>query len=149
MLNPDNDLHLFILHYIFLPRINHAIESFVDSWNAHPIRTEKNWSPTLLWTNGMVDSRNSNIRHIAEMQNLSEETNIDDLQWYGMDWGAPTPADDGLSIVEVNTIESPLDDDLDRMIRQVEPLSESSCYGIDLYLQVLDLLSDGNNTSNG
>ena len=55
LLDISNPLHMFILHYVYLPRINAAIESFVDAWNRHPIRTERNWSPEQIWSNGMID----------------------------------------------------------------------------------------------
>ena len=45
LLERSNTLHLFALHFIFLPRINRTLESFVEAWNLHPIRTEQNWTP--------------------------------------------------------------------------------------------------------
>ena len=51
LLDVTNTLHMFMLHYIYLPRINAAISSFVAAWNKHPIRTERNWSPEQIWTN--------------------------------------------------------------------------------------------------
>ena len=44
LLDVTNPLHLFVLHYVYSPRINAAIDSFVEAWNKHPIRTERNWS---------------------------------------------------------------------------------------------------------
>ena len=37
ILERSNTLHLFALHFTFLPRINTALESFVEAWNLHPI----------------------------------------------------------------------------------------------------------------
>lgn len=37
ILERSNTLHLFALHLTFLPRINTALESFVEAWNLHPI----------------------------------------------------------------------------------------------------------------
>ena len=68
---------------------NKVIESFTTSWNNHPLRTEKNWSPTRIWTNGMIDVRNLYMRHIGEIYNTNSDQ--DDLQWFGMDWNAPHP----------------------------------------------------------
>ena len=44
---PDclNDMHLFALHYVFMPRINHTLEEFVRQYNNHPLRTEQNLTP--------------------------------------------------------------------------------------------------------
>ena len=55
ILQRGNRIHMFILHFVYLPRINKAIESFVHAWNHHPMRTERNWSPVQMWTNRMVD----------------------------------------------------------------------------------------------
>ena len=57
LLDVTNPLHLFVLHYVYLPRINAAIDSFVEAWNKHPKRTERNWSPEQIWSNGMIDSQ--------------------------------------------------------------------------------------------
>ena len=51
ILHRNNDLHLFVLHLTFLPRINRAIESFnATAWNQHPIRTERNLTPMRIWS---------------------------------------------------------------------------------------------------
>jgi AcrR family transcriptional regulator len=41
-LNPGNEIDLYCLHFVYLPRINSALESFIESWNNHPISTERN-----------------------------------------------------------------------------------------------------------
>lgn len=48
-LNPDNEIHLFALHRIFLPLIQQSLDSFKDAWNFHGLRTERNQSPQQLW----------------------------------------------------------------------------------------------------
>jgi len=42
---PSNHCNLYALHYIYLPRINATLKQFLDGWNNHSIRTEKNKSP--------------------------------------------------------------------------------------------------------
>ena len=37
-----NEVDLYCLHYIYLPRINSALQAFVESWNNHSISTERN-----------------------------------------------------------------------------------------------------------
>ena len=48
-LDQDEELHLFCLHYIFIPRINSSLSQFMTMWNDHPLRTESNHSPNQLW----------------------------------------------------------------------------------------------------
>jgi len=78
---------MFVLHYIFLPRINNTVDHFIVGWNKHPLRTEKNWSPEKLWTNGMMKR---GLNEIAE----NPDTFInEDLVWYGYDPNAPHPSE--------------------------------------------------------
>ena len=40
LLDPINDTHLFALHYVYLPRINRALQQFQQAWNNHQVHTE-------------------------------------------------------------------------------------------------------------
>ena len=40
VLDPDNDTDMFVLHCVYLPRINRSLDEFARAWNLHPIRTE-------------------------------------------------------------------------------------------------------------
>ena len=53
--NPGNEIDLYCLHFIYLPRINSALESFVESWNNHPISTETNMTPNQLFVRGALE----------------------------------------------------------------------------------------------
>jgi len=59
MLDPLSDTDLFVLHTVFLPRINHCLKEITESWNNHPMRNEKNWSSKKIWLNGMVNPNNA------------------------------------------------------------------------------------------
>ncbi len=48
-LDISNEMHLFVLHYTFLPRINRHLEMFRAGWEMHPLSTERNLSPMQLW----------------------------------------------------------------------------------------------------
>ena len=53
MLDPNNDLYLFCLHYVYTPRINTHLRAWKDAWIKHPMRSEHNLSPEQLWTAGL------------------------------------------------------------------------------------------------
>lgn len=36
LLDPLNELHLFALHYTYIPRINKCLEEFKNQWESHP-----------------------------------------------------------------------------------------------------------------
>lgn len=48
-----NEIHLFCLHYIYLPRINRHLNEWQGGWNMHFLRTEHNCSPMQLYTLGI------------------------------------------------------------------------------------------------
>ncbi len=53
ILSPINDVDLFCLHYVFLPRINNQIERFRLAYCRHRLRTAHNQTPLQLWASGM------------------------------------------------------------------------------------------------
>ena len=54
VLDPDDIIHLFCLHYVFIKRINCSLTEFVNAWNRHPMESEHGLSPEQLWVVGMA-----------------------------------------------------------------------------------------------
>ena len=54
LLDIDNEVHMFSLHYVYLPKLRHSIEAFRQSWNAHPMSSERGLSPTQQWMRGLA-----------------------------------------------------------------------------------------------
>lgn len=82
VLNGESDKDLFVLHFVFLPRINRALKEFTNAFNAHPMRTERNWNPDQIWVNGTIQKEN-----ILDVQ----EALPDNLLLYGVDPQGPSP----------------------------------------------------------
>ena len=53
-LDHNNSVHLFCLHYVYVPRISRHLSTWTDAWNMHPLRTEQNHTPLQLWTRGLL-----------------------------------------------------------------------------------------------
>ena len=53
-LDPLNDIHMFCLHFVYLPRINVHLQQWVTAWIHHPLRTAGSHTPMQLWTEGML-----------------------------------------------------------------------------------------------
>ena len=49
LLDSLDEVDLFALHYVFLPRINASLSEFTSQWNHHGIRTVSNQTPLALW----------------------------------------------------------------------------------------------------
>ena len=58
LFNPDNELHLFCLHYVFIPRINRHLQLWSSAWIKHPMRSEHNLTPEQLWISGLQSIAN-------------------------------------------------------------------------------------------
>ena len=56
LLDPLNEIDIFCLHYIFLPRINSTLAAFQESWNNHSISTEHNYTPNQLFIRGAIEN---------------------------------------------------------------------------------------------
>lgn len=65
ILNVENELHIFCLHYVYIPRVNRALCQFLNAWNSHPLSSQSNLSPVQLWISGL--SRNSTYEHVTEV----------------------------------------------------------------------------------
>ena len=53
-LDINNELHIFCLHYVYLPRINASLTKFQQAWNNHPMQSENSLSPEQLWLQGLA-----------------------------------------------------------------------------------------------
>ena len=69
ILDTNNDVHLFCLHFVFIPRIHQHLSDFANGWNNHAITTEQNRTPYQLWIQGMFNLSNSTHRAAREFWN--------------------------------------------------------------------------------
>jgi len=80
------------------------------------------------------------MQHVAEMQGNSDQF-PEDLEWYGMDWHAPCPEDDGLTTIEVFDADIPVSAEIHEQLSiHLNTLSESCSYGIDLFISGLQFI---------
>ena len=49
-----NGVHLFALHYIYMPQIKKVLKKFSNDWRYHPLSSERNQSPYQLSNYGMT-----------------------------------------------------------------------------------------------
>jgi hypothetical protein len=54
VLDVDDEVQMYVLHRIFLPRLNWHLQMFRNGWNNHPISTENNFSPNQLMLKHML-----------------------------------------------------------------------------------------------
>ena len=139
ILRIDDDIHKYVLHYIFLPRINSSVRSFIGGWNKHPMRTQRNWSPEQAYVNGILDLRN---RFQTQLQDWYSSTNehVEDIEWYGIDCNGPLPTDNDLPTVDLEELDSPLSHQQETALQTVDRMRRSDSYGIDIFVEALRLV---------
>lgn len=50
----DNEMHIWVLHYVYIPRINKDLANFTNQWNNHGLRTEQHRSPLQIFVQGCL-----------------------------------------------------------------------------------------------
>ena len=85
VLDTTNEVHLFVLHLVYIPLINQALKELSEAWNCHALSTEGNLSPRQLWVQGMITSQNTIYSAVASVHD-NEEINWDE---YGIDEDGP------------------------------------------------------------
>ena len=131
LLDPMNDVHLFALHYVYLPRINKMLEGFVEGWNHHNIRTAGYMSPHQLFVEGVLRLQNSGLTALDFSEHVDETYGYDDDD-------GPLPAlddDEGIEIPQSNFVFQ--EDHYEALQGHVDPSAQSNSYGIDLYQATL------------
>ena len=78
ILDPLNELHLFALHYIYIPVINQALDLYCSAWNMHSLSSCKSKTPLQLYTEGMIMLQHHNIPSLDYFQPVQESV-------YGVD----------------------------------------------------------------
>lgn len=128
ILDPSSTLHLCVLHLVFLPLINKALQEFTSAWNNHGIRIA-NKSPSRMF-----------LPHCAAWRTDRPplEPVIDDMQHYGVDWQGPVPFAD--QDVRLPRMPSPLDDHQLTTIRNTVDFNRpSQSLHVDAFLEALAL----------
>ena len=125
VLNPDNEIDIFCLQVVFLPRINKCLIEFQGSWNNHSLSTEGNMSPLQLCTSGFIAS-NHPITQTSTSSSSSFSVDI---------------STDNLECVEVPCNKfAPCDELIDMVQLAVGPLAQATNDGKTLYHRVIHLI---------
>ena len=128
-LDISNEIHLYALHLVFVPRINKTLELFCAGWDNHQIRTARNLTPNRMWVTGQISYHPDNDLSIVP----------DD---YGIDFEGPVVIEDG-NVINVPEIPSLLSNEqVEDISKDVDILGDSESFGIDKYVTVLERIEN-------
>ena len=124
ILDVTNNLDIFSLHYVYLMRINNALEMFMHSHNNHKIRTESNMTPLqLLATSPVAADYNLSMYRVST---IATQAPIDSLIAQA---NPPIPPTD--------IMESPLSRaQMSHLLTAVPPQTEDNEQGMTVYTAV-------------
>ncbi|KAE8227693.1 hypothetical protein CF326_g7405 [Tilletia indica] len=154
LLDVSNPIHLWALHFIFLPQLNHALDHFAELWNHHPMRTSGlgNRSPMQLRTEGIVEARGRGIDILRNAVDDEEvlEAGVRDFAAYGVDFAGQgrerNENDPHVHIAAIDDLLPPplLDPELQTAWRLQLPPSwpPPDDFGILAYCRLLDIVAD-------
>ena len=117
-LDPSCDIDLFCLHYVYIPRINQALDSFRNGWNNHAVRTEHSLTPAQMMSSGMF-LQNSELEEFSDGDSNSAHSNTSNVE---------------IPSVTVPDIVLPLSSEqIEELTTEIDPLQASDNYGIEVY----------------
>ena len=119
-LNPLNEVDMYCLHHVFLPRINLSLKSFMESWNNHPISTEHNHTPNQLFVEGALQQNVSGTPPLPSLAGTNLPTSHDPVQ-------VPRSSFAPCAVLK-------------REIYHVNVLRDSSDFGMDLYHEIVRIV---------
>ena len=126
MLDPTNEVDIFCLHFVFLPRVNKALADFKGSWNSHPLSTEGNKSPLQLFVEGLSAS--------GQYTESPQQSNLD------LSVPGPTPEEAEVEAVQVPSNKFvPCSQLLTDLQTVVNPISHCTDFGKGFFYRTVQL----------
>lgn len=132
LLDPLDDIDLFCLHKVFIPRVNNSLLEFKYQFNNHPIRTEHNQTPQQLFTSGIL----ANPVHPGVM-NIYEDI------LYGVEEEGPVPdlttqSEDGV-VIDVPRLPITITPRQEELLQEASQVTDTN-FGITRYISVRELI---------
>ena len=115
-----NEVDLFCLHYVYKPRINSTLRSFVESWNNHSMSSEGNLTPTQLYIQGFIETNQSPVQPNAGNLNSQQMSARDHVQ-------VPRICFRPCALLLL-------------LLSVIDPLQPSSQFGRDIYLRTIEVV---------
>ena len=125
LLDINDEFQLYILHTVFLPRINADLFKFCAGWGNHSLRTSGNRTPNQLWLLGQI--------------NYQPDNTVEGIdQFYGIDFDGPINVEDEFARIEPVEIPHLLTNgEKERLFNEVDIMGESDSFGVDIFVRVL------------
>ncbi len=148
----DNEMHLWALHYVYLPRINRDLTAFIRQWNNHGLRTERHQTPMQIFVRGCLEQQGQRTRAMQEIfgrgTGPADETVVQGPSEQGetssrmqgaamVDWPDRVPVPQNHYTLDNATLE--------QLVAQFNPLGGAQAeLGLDILCNILSFLTSLN-----
>ncbi|XP_057692851.1 uncharacterized protein LOC130916270 isoform X2 [Corythoichthys intestinalis] len=123
-LNPDDELELFALHWIYVPQLQQHLQTCKEAWNHHGLRTERGQSPMQLWLTQPHDETADPVEVAAD---------------YGIDWTGPHPSNtEGVTVPDAQLPRQLTEAEVASLPDPAVPLSAS----LQAYMQTVYIVKE-------
>ncbi|KAI7790238.1 hypothetical protein IRJ41_020987, partial [Triplophysa rosa] len=138
VLDSLSELHLFCLHFIYLPRIQRAVREFRDMWNNHGLSTERGQTPLQLWHRGIISHIGNNTTAISGV--------LENDEHFYMNGNNQAPELHTRNNIIVPENSYCLNDTtMENIHRTFNPFQNDGNHGIDLFLALAQLVERQSN----
>lgn len=134
ILDSLSELHLFCLHYIYLPRIQRAVREFINQWNNHALSTEGYMTPLQLWHSGIstyAAQNSTTVRSVFDAGELSVTNNSAAVAELQLNNNVEVP--DNVCINDTT---------MEEINNFINPLAEDGNHGIHLFISLVNFLAN-------
>ena len=123
-----DNVHLYSLHYVFIPRINRSLDEFIEQMNNHPASSQNNQSPLQMWEKGMLDNMHSGNTALspAEIDDFGVDQRVYCLLTRKIIRSVSPPS------IEVSD---------DHLTQMPSPLQNDENSGVNIFKQCVELLN--------
>ncbi|KAJ7219818.1 hypothetical protein B0H12DRAFT_1031709 [Mycena haematopus] len=121
-LNPSTEVHIWLLHHLFLDSINADAQEWADAWNSHDlqIRGERTRSPRDIFLFSMIQDSPRGLERFIEPP---DET-VEDPSTYAIDWDVI----DNPTLMRHHLMQNPQEwEDRNRFAPGIQDLSDVPC----------------------
>lgn len=132
ILDSTDELHMFCLHFIYMPRVQRATAEFHNQWNNHGLSTQGGQTPLQLWQRGVLTSTCSSAIQDIFAVNDTMEMNEEIPSHFETENNVVVPVNRfNINSTHMNIIQ-----------HNINPLREDGNHGIELFSELLNFLKE-------
>ncbi|XP_062420513.1 uncharacterized protein LOC134132730 [Pungitius pungitius] len=132
VLDSLNEIHLFCLHYIYLPRIQRAATEFQNQWNNHGLSTQGGQTPLQLWQRGIVNNVGMHNPCMNGVYDIHSDFAIDERPLLQLQ------TNNAVVVPSMNITIS--DTTMETLQQTFDPFEDDGNHGIDLFCNLVHFL---------